>query len=98
MALTERPWEDLHHQSSFLPDKERVANQLRNLKNHVDTTESTPNSQNPLSEGNLGNMSKTISIDISIKARVVEHIQIGTKCPLEENHRQAAMANELNKK
>ena len=24
MALTEQPWEDLHHHSSFLPDKERV--------------------------------------------------------------------------
>jgi hypothetical protein len=35
-------------------------------------------------EGNLSNISKTISIDISVKHGVVEYIQIGADCSLEE--------------
>ena len=30
ISLTERPWEDLHHRSSFHPDKERGETQLQN--------------------------------------------------------------------
>ena len=84
MTYTERPWEDLHHRSTCLPDKERVENQLRTLKDHVDTAESTLDSQNPLAKGNLSNISKTISIDVSIKPIVINHIQIGTECFPEE--------------
>ena len=73
MALTERPWEDLHHRSLFLQDEERAENQLQNLasKNHVDTPESTLDSQSPLSKGNLGNISKTISIDIFVNPIII---------------------------
>ena len=35
-------------------------------------------------EGNLSNISKTITIDISVKPRVVETITIGAKCTPEE--------------
>ena len=36
------------------------------------------------SEGNLSNISTTISIDISVKHGVVEYIQIGADCSSEE--------------
>jgi hypothetical protein len=36
------------------------------------------------SEGNLGNISKTISIDISVKPGITKHIQIGADFSPEE--------------
>lgn len=35
-----------------------------------------------LSKGNLGNISNTISINFSIKPRVMEHIEISAECSL----------------
>lgn len=46
MTLTNWSWEDLHHWSSFLPNKERVEYQLRDFKGHVNTAELTPNLKN----------------------------------------------------
>ena len=63
---------------------ERVEDKLRDSKDHVNSDESTFDSPKPLSEGNLRNISKTISIDISMKPRVIEHIQIGAEFSPEE--------------
>jgi len=86
MSLQDQPWEDHHHRSSFLPNKERI-------KTHIQTLVST-NAQDPSLlpsmsysspvEGNLGVVCKTISIDISVKTGITEHIQIGADCSLEE--------------
>ena len=67
MALIESPLEDSHHHSSFLLDKEILEKQLHNPIDYVNIVGSIFDSPNPSSEGTLGNISKTISIDISIK-------------------------------
>ena len=79
MALTKHPWEDIHHRSSFLPDQERVEKQIQVLSSThiIDTPSVSPISQPTSSKGNLGNISKAISIDISVKLGVMEHNQIG---------------------
>jgi hypothetical protein len=40
--------------------------------------------QDTISEGNLGNITPTISIDISVKPGIVEHIQLGQNCSPQE--------------
>lgn len=97
MALTEQPWEDLHHRSSFLPNQERVEKQIQVLTSThiVDTPSVSPNSQPTSSKGNLGNISKTISIDISVNIGVIEHIQIGVECSPKEIKIYTALFKEL---
>ena len=40
--------------------------------------------QDTLSEGNMGNISTTVMIDISIKEGVVENINLGANCTSDE--------------
>jgi len=40
--------------------------------------------QDTLSEGNMGNISTTITIDISVKEGVVENINLGASCMPDE--------------
>lgn len=46
-------------------------------------------------EGNSSNISKTISIDISVKLGVVEYIQIGATCSLEETELYISLFKEV---
>jgi hypothetical protein len=50
----------------------------------VDFPQSPILTQDTLSEGNLGNISSTIVIDISIKEGVMENINLGANCSPEE--------------
>ena len=43
-----------------------------------------PPAQTLDSEGNMGNLSKTMLIDISVKTGIMENIQIGADCNPEE--------------
>jgi hypothetical protein len=76
MNLQDKPWEDFHHRSSFLPLGEKKETQIQTLvSTDIQDPSLLPSTSYPiLSEGNLGNISKTISIDISVKLGVVENI------------------------
>jgi len=74
MSLEETPCEDSHHHSFlFLEPK--------TIETHPDTPVLpkiiTNSHHDVLFEGNLGNISSTIPIDISIKLGIVENIHIG---------------------
>jgi hypothetical protein len=86
MTLQDKPWEDSHHRSSFLPFGEKKETQIQTLiSTDIQDPSLLPSTSYPiLSEGNLGNISKTISIDISVKPGVMENIQIGADCSPEE--------------
>jgi hypothetical protein len=83
MSLEETPWDDSHHHSFlFLEPK--------TIETHPDTLVLpkifTNSHHDVLFEGNLGNISSTIPIDISIKLGITENIHIGDvllmKCKL----------------
>eukprot|EP00253_Pinus_taeda_P024659 PITA_24659 len=80
LFVDDLPWEDLHHQSSFLPELDHFENDFSSIF----TADYVKEPQNPLkhsdSELNLGNISRTIPIDISVKPRVIENIHIGASC------------------
>lgn len=76
MMLSERPWEENHHRSSVLPSlNEEVLPLTFEASNHG-PTHSPSTSYGISTEGNLSNISKTITIDISVKPGVVETIMI----------------------
>ena len=79
ISLDEMPWKDQHHRSSILPNFHMVKDQFA-------TTFSSDIVTNPQPlvltidvdfKGNLSNITKTISIDISVNPRVIENINIG---------------------
>ena len=84
MALSERPWEDNHHRSSILPSLNEEIPPLASTATEDGPTHSPSTSYVISIEGNLSNISKTITIDISIKPGIVEDIMIGAKCMPEE--------------
>jgi hypothetical protein len=86
MSLEDTPWDDGHHHSSFLP-------KLETIESHLESSfpsEEIENSQTPilihdvLSEGNLGNISITMPINISVNPEVMENIHIGASCSSDE--------------
>ena len=86
MSLDELPWDDLHHRSYFLPNLDRIEYEFSSIFS-IDYVEEP---KNPMSiihsdfETNLGNISATIPIEISIKPRIIENIHIGVSCSIEE--------------
>ena len=86
MMMSERPWEDHHHRSSILPTffEEDVPLTMKASLNGKDKSHSLTTSYGVSLEGNMSNISKTITIDISVKPGVVETIMIGAKCSPEE--------------
>ena len=84
MMLSERPWEDNHHRPSILPPLNEEALPLQPEASNNGLTHSPSTSYCISSEGNLSNISKTITIDILIKPGIVETIMIGANCSLEE--------------
>ena len=86
MSPEELPWSDHHHRSSFLPPHSEMATCLGKFASclpHIPL-------QTPIqlyqvsSEGNMGNITQTLAIDISVKTWVVENIHIGVTCTPEE--------------
>ena len=86
MMMSERPWEDHHHRSSLLPtlyDKD-VPLKIEASLNSKDKYHLPSTSYGVSSKGNMSNISKTITIDISVKPGIMETITIGAKCSPEE--------------
>jgi len=82
MSLDEAPWNDTHHRSSFLPSLEVMFICLERFSSrfltqplymHIMTHEFW-------SEGNMGNITQTMPIGISVKHSILEHIHIGVNC------------------
>lgn len=69
LSLDELPWDDLHHQSSFLLDLDRFENDFSTifLIDYVKEPQNPMSILHSDSETNLGNISATSPIDISIK-------------------------------
>ena len=84
MMLSEQPMEDNHHRSFVLPPLNEEVSPLTSEATDHGQTHSPSTSYGISTEGNLSIISKTITIDISIKPRVVETILIGAKCTPEE--------------
>jgi len=86
MTLDEMPWDDTHHRSTFLPSFYKIENNLSSMF----SSETLNDPQSPISilsfdfEQNLGNISTTIPVDISMKPGITENIHIGASCSLEE--------------
>ena len=83
MSLEERPWGEFHHRASTI-DSEAIKTEI----SFFDQPEIVPSSYTTIhtidSEGNMGNLSKTLLIDISVKTGIMENIQIGADCNPEE--------------
>ena len=86
MCIDEPVWEDHHHRYSFLPNACLVDFDLVSLIN----TDIVTNPQTPVllqdtdSEGNICKITKTTSIDISVKPRTVGHVHVGQNYSTDE--------------
>ena len=77
MMMSEWPWEDNHHRSSILPPLIEEESPLQPEASDNGRTHSPSTSYGVSSEGNLSNILKTITIDISVKPDIMETITIG---------------------
>jgi hypothetical protein len=86
LSIDDLPWDDNHHRSSFLPPLEEFQQHICSVfpPDVSDAPQSPILTQDSFSEGNMGNISTTIVIDISIKEGVMENIHLGTNCTPDE--------------
>jgi hypothetical protein len=82
LIIDELPWDDNHHLSSFLLPLEEIRGDKRSVfpPDVTHAPQSPILTQDTLSEGNMSNISTTITIDILIKEGVVEKINLGANC------------------
>jgi hypothetical protein len=86
MTSPDRPWDDLHHRSYFLPELRRIEAGEFTLTMTGDR--SCP--INPLAthvvyvEGNMETIIEMISIDISRTPGIMENVLVGADCSPEE--------------
>jgi hypothetical protein len=86
MNGSERPWDDMHQRSYFLPSLERIEQDdfwstLSEIVGHAIVPLDT---HDIYVEGNMGSISPTISIDISHIPSKIENVNIGVDCSPEE--------------
>jgi hypothetical protein len=86
MNGSERPWDDMHHRSYFLPSLERIEqDEFRStLSEIVDHVIVPLDTHDIYAEGNMVSISPTISIDISRTPGKIENVNIGVDCSPEE--------------
>ena len=86
LNIEEAPWDDNHHCSSFLPSLDDIEKYISSIfpTDIFDAPQSLIPTQDTISEGNLRNISQTISVDIFTKEGFVENIQLGMNCSTEE--------------
>jgi hypothetical protein len=86
LSIAEVPWDDNHHRSSFLPPLEEIQEGIHSIFpiDVVDSPQSPILTHDTISEGNLGNISSMVAIDILIKEGIVENIHLGANCSPEE--------------
>ena len=85
LSIDDLPWDDNHHRSSFLPLLEEVQDIQSVFPPDVTNASQSPIlTQDTFSEGNMGNISTTITIDISVMEGAVENINLGANCTSKE--------------
>jgi hypothetical protein len=82
MSGPDRPWDDMHHRSYFLPELVRIEQDefrstLSEMVGHVVVPLDT---HGIYAEGNMENISPTVTIDISRTPGKIENIYIGVDC------------------
>jgi hypothetical protein len=78
LNIDDLPLDDNHHRSSFLPPLEEIQDIRSIFPPDVTKAPQSPIlTTDTLSEGNMGNISTTVTIDISIKEGVMENINLG---------------------
>ena len=86
MSLEEVPWNDTHHRSSFFPGPTVMYACLEEFSSQFPSL--PPQTQimthEVWLEGNMGNITQTMPIDISVKPGVVENVYIRVTCSPEE--------------
>ena len=94
MSLEERPWGEFHHRASMID-----SNVIKTKIPSFDPFEMVPSTYTIVQtidlEGNMGNLTKTILIDISVKTGIVENIHIGADCNPEEIARFTSLFKEF---
>jgi hypothetical protein len=86
MSMEDTPWDDGHHRSIiFLEPKTIESYQwILNLYTVINIPPISKPIRDVLYEGNLGNISPTIPLDILIKPRIMENVHIGASCSSDE--------------
>jgi hypothetical protein len=86
LSIDDIPWDNNHHRSSFIPPLEEIQEYIHSIfpPNVVKFPQSPILTQDTLSEGNLGNITSTIIIDISVKEGVMENINLSVNFSHEE--------------
>jgi hypothetical protein len=86
MTSPDKPWEDLHHRSYFLPELSRI--EARNFTATMMGDQSCPinllATHDIYAEGNMETIAETIPINISRNPGVMENVFIGVDCSPEE--------------
>jgi hypothetical protein len=82
MSVEHTPWDDGHHRSIIFLEPETIENyrQILNLSTVINFPLVSEPTRDVLYEGNLGNISPTIPLYISIKPGIVENVHIGASC------------------
>jgi hypothetical protein len=86
MNGSDRPWDDMHHRSYFLPDLARIEqDDFRSTLSEIVGHAIVPlDTHDIYAEGNMASISPTITIDISRILGKVENVYIGVDCSPEE--------------
>jgi hypothetical protein len=97
LSIEEAPWDDNHHRSSFLPSLDEIKKDISSIfpSNIVNSPQFPILTQDTISKGNLGNISHMITVDKSIKEGIVENIQLGANCLVEEVETDTALFKEF---
>jgi hypothetical protein len=86
LSILEAPWDENHHRSYFLPSLDDIEKYIFSIfpSNIVDSPQSPILTEDTIFEGNLGNISDTVTVEIFIKEGIVENIQLGVNCSTKE--------------
>jgi hypothetical protein len=88
MTGPDKPWEDLHHRSYFLPELHRI--EAREFTITMTGEQPCPinllATQDIYAEGNMATIAEKIPINISRTPGVMENVFVGADCSLKEIH------------
>jgi len=86
MNVSEKPWDDMHHRSYFLPSLDKIEQDdfRSTLSEIIDHAIVPLDTHDIYAEGNMVNISPTIQIDISRTPGKIENVNIGVDCLPEE--------------
>ena len=86
MSRLEQPWEELHHQSYFLPKLDHMESDDFRLilSKNIGSPMVPLSSLVQMADGSMDNLSPTIPINISRDPSKVENVYIGVGCSFDE--------------